>query len=355
MPRRLDLKGVHRVRSVKGGKVYQYHYAWRGGPCFWRSSDPFKPNTPEYLAALAAVAPSPAEVKRDVMAPDMVDRFLDSAVFKAKKPRTQADYRTWLGRFSAHFSSAGAIMFADPRSRGAVNEWRSQWSHSPKQYDSAVTYVSPMLNWAVDEGIIPEHHCHRMTKVYKADRAEIIWTEGDQRRFNDAAPEWARRVLGAALETGLRPGDLIKIGWQHIVEDATGARTIKVKTNKRGRWAHIPVTPRMAALLAETPRDRLTILVNARGSPLTEHRASEGVRQWRDKVGLSSDLRLQDARGTAATRLLRANASLGQIARVMGWSLRYAQSVIENYAAVDPEGGAEVLNLLEAARKRGQG
>jgi site-specific recombinase XerD len=90
------------------------------------------------------------------------------------------------------------------------------------------------------------------------------------------------------------------------------------------------------------------ILVSERGRPLTEHRASEGVRQWRDKAGLSPDLRLYDCRGTAATNLLRAGAKLSHIAAVFGWSLRYAQNVIEAYAAVAPEVADEVLILLSA-------
>ncbi len=73
---------------------------------------------------------------------------------------------------------------------------------------------------------------------------------------------------------------------------------------------HIPVLPRMTAVLDATPKDRLLMLTNANGQPLTEHRASEGVRQGCDRSKLSDPLRLQDARGTAATRLL--NAVLNQ-------------------------------------------
>ena len=163
------------------------------------------------------------------------------------------------------------------------------------------------------------------------------------------APEWVRRILAVAVETGLRPGDLIKLGLQHV-EATPAGRRIKMRTAKRGRVASIPVTPNMAAILDATPRDRLTILTSHRGLPLTEHRASEGVRQWRDKAGLSTELRLQDARGTAATRLLRAGCTLNQIAAHMGWSLRHAANVIERYASVAPEDADNVLDLLARAK-----
>jgi site-specific recombinase XerD len=107
----------------------------------------------------------------------------------------------------------------------------------------------------------------------------------------------------------------------------------------------------MAELLDATPKDRILILLSERGKPLTTHRASEGLRQWRDKVGLTPenlgyDLRLQDARGTAATRLLRAGLSLSEIAAFMGWSLRHAAAVIEHYARVSPDESDGILVKL---------
>ena len=40
--------------------------------------------------------------------------------------------------------------------------------------------------------------------------------------------------------------------------------------------------------------------------------------------GLGREQRLQDCRGTAATRLLNAGLSLSEIANHLGWSLRHA-------------------------------
>lgn len=93
------------------------------------------------------------------------------------------------------------------------------------------------------------------------------------------------------------------------------------------------------------------ILANASGGQLTEHRASEGLRQWRDEVGLRRDLRLQDCRGTAATRLLNAGLSLSEIANHMEWSLRHAANVIEHYAKVSPAETDMVLDKLAKAKR----
>ena len=345
---RIELKGIHRVeRRVKHG-INEHHYAWRGGPKFWSSNSDIEKNSPEYIAALAAFTRTPKS--KGISVPQMVDAYLDSVEFKrGLKPRTQADYKKWADRFSEEFKDDPASIFEDPASRGEMNDWRKQWMHSPKQYDYAGTVVARILNWAREEQKIREHHCDKLKKIYSADRSEIVWTVTDLAAFNKVAPTWVKRILAVALETGLRPGDLVRLSRSHIEPTPEGQR-IKLRTNKKGRTAAIPVTAKMQSIIDETPADQFLILVSQRGRPLTEHRASVAVGQWRDKAGLSSSLRLQDARGTAATRLLRAGCSLNQIAAHMGWSLRYAGGVIERYAAVSPDESDEILTRLSDAK-----
>ncbi|MCZ4260966.1 tyrosine-type recombinase/integrase [Limimaricola sp. G21655-S1] len=337
---------------MKGGSRWHF-YAWRGGPKFWTDTKRH-PTDPEFFVALgkACETPRPAAY----MTPQMVDDFLSSP-HMPKGERTRQDYRKWALRFAEAFKDDPAALFEEPESRAEVNEWRQAWAHSPKQFDYAGTVVTRILNWAwKDAGKIRLHHCAGFSKVYEVDRSDIVWSPMHQDAVMAVAPEWVRRILVAACETGLRPGDLIRLGWQHIEETPRGRR-IQVRTNKRGRRATIPVTPAMAEVLDATPRDRMLILLSERGRPLTTHRASEGLRQWRDKAGLTPaalglDLRLQDARGTAATRLLNAGLTLAEIASHMGWSIRHAAAVIESYARVSPDESDAILVKLAQAKGR---
>ncbi|WP_090026900.1 tyrosine-type recombinase/integrase [Lutimaribacter saemankumensis] len=285
---------------------------------------------------------------KSVLTPSLVDWFLSSAA-RAKSSRSFADQRKWLLRFAEHFHDAPAVIFEERGSRGEVNKWRARWKHSPKQHDMAGTHAVRLLNWAVEEGHLAEHHCHKLPRLYKVDRSEVVWTAADRAAVNAIAPEWVQRLLCVACETGLRPGDLIKLT-RASVEETPRGRRLRVRTNKRGRTAHIPITPALAQVIDATPGGQMLILTNASGNQLTEHRASEGLRQWRDKAGLSGNLRLQDCRGTAATRLLSAGLSLSQIASHMGWSLRHAANVIEHYARVSPDETDAVLEKLAKAK-----
>lgn len=342
-------KGVHRVRRTLASGPSRYHfYAWRGGPKFWIDIVR-EPKDPDFHLAFAEAFKRPSPKK--LMAPDLVDLFLDSAA-RAKAPRSFADQKKWLLRFADYFRTAPAVIFEVRGSRGELNKWRALWKHSPKQHDMAGSHAVRLLNWAVEEGHISEHHCHRLSKLYDVDRSEVVWTRKDREAINALAPEWVRRILCVACETGLRPGDLIKLTRGSVEETPLGRR-LRVRTNKRGQVAHIPITQVLADVIDATPEDQLLILTNARGGQLTEHRASEGLRQWRDKSGLSQDLRLQDCRGTAATRLLNAGLSLSQIASHMGWSLRHAAHVIEHNARVSPDESDAVLVKLSEAKRGG--
>ncbi len=347
MPRPDLPKGVHRVRrKLASGKSRFHFYAWRGGPKFWEG-DQHSPDDPAFYHAFAeaVVRPKPT----GYLTPQMVDDFLSSTAMP-KGERSRADIRKWGLRFAEHFQDAPAVLFEERGARGEVNAWRALWKHSPKQHDMAGIHATRILNWAVQLGRLAEHYCHRLHRLYEVDRSEIVWTPADREAFNAVAPEWARRILCVACETGLRPGDLIKLSLSNVEQTPLGRR-LRVRTNKRKRLATIPVTQDLAEVLDTTPPGRLLILTNASGQALTPHRASEGVRQWRDKAGLSADLRLYDARGTAATRLLNGGLTLAEIAAHMGWSVRYAANVIEHYARVSTDETDAVLVKLALAKR----
>lgn len=344
-------KGVHCVRRVTKAGTKFHFYAWRGGPKFWEDSARF-PNDPAFFVAFAEATarPKPAHY----MTVQMVDDFLSSAEMP-KGERTRQDYRLWALRFSTAFKDDPAAMFEEPEARGEVNEWRKQWAHSPRQYDYAGTVVTRILNWAwKDAGKIRMHYCGDFRKVYEVDRSEIVWTPAQREAVCAHAPEWVQRILTAGCETGLRPADLVRLHRNQIEKTPQGRR-IRIRTNKRKRTATIPVTPAMAALIDATPADRMLILASDRGRAMTGRHASDSLRYWRNKAGLTPealgyDLRLQDTRGTAATRLLNVGLELAHIASHMGWSVRYAAAVIEHYARVSPDESDGILVKLAQSK-----
>ena len=352
MPKSKLPKGVHRVRRKLVVGVKYHFYAWRKGPKFWEDVIPY-PNDPAFFHAFTEVTkPIEADfVKLD----QLVHDFLASAAMP-KAPRSRADIELWLGRFSEEFGSDPAAMFEERESRGEINTWRTRWIHSPKQHDMAGTHAVRLLNWAVREGRLKEHHCHGLEKLYRPNRTEIIWSSADVALFNNHAPDWVQRILAAGCETGLRVADLVEIKLSQF-EQTTNGQRLRFRTSKRGRVAYIPVTKNLAKLIDETPQDQNRLLVTELGRPLTPRWASNQITRWRREAKVppwedGREKTLADTRGTAATRLLNADLSLRQIATLMGWSVRYAAQVIELYAQVSPDESDAVLAKLDEAKER---
>lgn len=349
---RVNLRGIHRVKMrLANGQAREYHYAWRGkgAPKFWDSSSGITIGSAEYLAALAACAPQASSARGKFR--EAIIAFLDSADFTSLAPRTQSDMRKSIfhvtNGIDGKFGNAPMAAFNDPRIRAKALEWRD--SIGGKVGDDRIRHLQRIIGFALDRRLIHQHHLRDIKSVYKSNRAEIFWLPDEIEAFHAGAPAHVWRILAIALETGLRPGDLAVLSREHIHRTPHGRRVV-IWTQKRKRLASIPVTPRMAELIDATPASQTRLIVNKAGHPYKhENYLGDAVSEWRDQIKLRKELRLYDARGTAATRLLEAGADLKEIATHMGWSLKHAAEVIERYVALSPAmSDTLAAKLLEA-------
>lgn len=336
----IKVRGINRIkRKPADGTVREYHYASRGKGAtpFWNDGMAFGVGSPEYLAALAAARPV-ADLARGLFR-EIITAFLASQDLQRLGARTQADMKISFchakNGIDAKFGAGPRAVFDDPRIRGIALKWRDLIGG--KVGDDRIRHLQRLVGWAVDRTFLRHNHLMKIRSLYTANRADMFWTEDDIAAFSKGTPPHLARTLIAATETGLRPGDLATLGPAHVHPTRRGQRIV-IWTAKRKRMASIPVTPRMAQRIAETPKGQTVFLANKAGQPYQhENYLEDAVSQWRDKLNIRADLRLYDARGTAATRLLLADATLKDIATAKGWSFKRAAKVIERYAALTPE------------------
>lgn len=359
----IKLAGIHRVyKTLASGKVVEYHYAFRGGPQFWRSTSGILLGGADYLAAFRGANDKLTErfsrASQGFTVADLIARYRESAAFTNLGARSQRDYEVWLERIKTEFGEDPVAMFEEPESVAEIRRWKETWKDSPKQYDYSTSVISLLLNWAVNEDkSLKQHHHHRVPRIYKANRADLIWRPEELAALCEGAPEASRRIAIAASVGGLRPADLGRVTLSHVQATPTGRR-IFLMTQKRGQMVNIPVTKALAEIIDSTPEGQEYLLVSTTGAPLTGHRAAQMIRDLktaanaREAGSVREDLRLYDMRGTAATELLRAGCSLNEIAIYMGWELRHAANIIEKYAKRIPEVADEIRRKLEARSER---
>ena len=357
------LPGVHRVRKARAdGGVTEFWYAWRGGPQILRATA----NSDALLAkAVAACMPEalkryeaerrPAGDKRFLYG--LITRYLESPAFGSLADRTRRDRRKHLDRVRQDIGQMELKALEARGARAALIKWRDRYERTPKTADELLGALSTVVQWAADRGELPANPVREFPRLYRVNRADVIWTPEDLANlFPHCAAELNHAVRLAAL-SGLRLGDLIKVPWS-----AVGQHAIVWQTGKsRGRrTVVIPIYPELAALISEIPRGAsVTILNSARKRPWTEAGlesafrrakldAEEAAIQAGRDLKVSSGirhLRFHDLRGTAATNFVRAGLDLQDVATVLGWSKAKVDQIAARYVTAEEIGLAMVEKL----------
>lgn len=362
------IAGVHRVTKMrKDGSKLKYHYVFRGGPKFWDSTMAFDAADDRYVSAYEAVMRD----LRNERAPKVdgkstafaLQLYRDSAEFCELSQRTRDDYEKYLTSFEEEFGEDPLAMFQERAVNGEIRAWRTKWKNSPRQYDYAGGVVTTFLNWCVDvDHSLDVHHHKGQKKLYKANRAQIVWLpEEIDMLLAEASPK-ERPVVIAFSEGGLAPQDVGLLRRRHVQTTPKGRRLFFAR-KKTDNPVSLPVTKALGEVIDNLPEGQDLLVTSLTGKPLKALRASQIIRDVKLRhnkkvdeglldVRIRDELRAYDMRGTAATALLRAGCSLNEIAVTMGWGLRHASNVIENYAALVPEVSDEVHRKLRKAKKK---
>ena len=235
----------------------------------------------------------------------------------------------------------------DRRARGEFLAWRDRLAlKSKRQADYSFSVFARVLSWSRDRGLIPLNPLEKIGRVYRATRAEKVWSESDEEVFVAAASEPLRLAFMLAVWTGQRQGDLLRLPWS-----AYDSGRIRLTQGKTGVRVVIPVGGPLKVLLDATKRRSPLILVNLDGKPWTPDgfRASWG--KAARKAGIVG-LTFNDLRGTAVTRLAMAGATEAEIATLTGHSLRDVKSVLDaHYLRRDPTLAENAIRKLEKRTK----
>lgn len=343
---KVRLKSINRIsRELASGKVVTYHYAWKGGPRLEG-----EPGSPEFIASYHRAVAARRAPRNDLMI-SVLDRFEQSMDFASLSERTRKDYRRLLRVVEAEFGDFLIAALVDRRTRGEFLAWREGLAiKSRRQADYAFAVLARSLSWALDRGLVPVNPCERPGRLYRANRAENVWTDADEQAFHAKAPAHLSLALTLALWTGQRQGDLLRLQWA-----AYDGQAIRLRQRKTSVAVVVPVgAPLKAALDAAKARATRagmplspTILATERGTAWTESGFRASWRKACIRSGVSG-VTFHDLRGTAVTRLALAGATVPEIAAITGHSLKEVGTILDaHYMHRDPALGEAAIRKLE--------
>ena len=145
----------------------------------------------------------------------------------------------------------------------------------------------------------------------------IPWTEDDVAAYELRWPIGTRqRVwLDVLLYTGLRRGDAVRFGRQHVKD---GVGTIKTEKSGFTIAVTLPILPVLAQTLAAGPCGDLTFIAGENGKPLTKESFGNLFREACRAAGVPGSA--HGVRKIAATRAANNGATVAQLEALFGGS-----------------------------------
>lgn len=302
---------------------YLHRETTRHGAVVWYFQRPKGPRarirgvygSPEFVAAYdAALAGKGADAPRKPGSESLawlIGEYKKSSAWAALGLATQRQRNN----FYKHVVALdGDLPFAAVERRTII-AGREKRASTPAQANNFIKAMRAVFAWAVDV----EKAAVDPTKGVKMLSAKTdgfhVWTDGEVGAYEARWPIGTRERLAfdLLLYTGLRRGDAVKLGRQHMREG-----TFRIRTEKNGVWVEAPVLPALAASIAAAPTGDLSFIAGVRGEPLTKESFGNYFRGWCAAAGVPGAA--HGLRKVGATRAAEAGCSERELMALYGWT-----------------------------------
>jgi integrase len=204
------------------------------------------------------------------------------------------------------------------------------------------------LNWAVEAELIPINPIPRPPMISVRRIPKPILTVSEEEQLLTVAKPHLRNLILAALDTGMRRGELLAERWDHV-DLARKLLFVSFSKTVAGHGREIPLTARMIELLGSLKHGSLFVF-DYRGKPIRDLKTAWNTTQR--KAGLVRHFRFHDLRHCFATRLMEAGVIVDVRKVLMG---HVDRSVHGGYTHVSLPAKREAILKMEqwvAAEKR---
>lgn len=198
-----------------------------------------------------------------------------------------------------------------------------------------------MLFWAVDEGLLTANPLSRVHMVRERRKPRLVVSLEEERKLLSAAAPHLQRIAIAALDTGMRRGEILAERWEHI-DFGRGLLYVTKSKTAGGEAREIPLTRRLADLLAAF-RQPEGLVFTFKDQPIRKLKTGWKAALRRAELRY---FRFHDLRHTFNTRLMEAGVMQEVRKAIMGHSS--GEDVHAMYTHVELPAKREAIRKLEA-------
>ena len=290
-------------------------------------------------------------------------KLLDEAA--AKKfgvSEVKVDVDMTFGDLSARFLAEGEVrphhidrlknllpFFADipvvRLSKGLTSDFRIRRHKNKTVSDATInrdlSVLRHILYWGVDQLLIPANPLTRLRLARERRVRRPVLTVQEEVKLLTAAPEHLKRMIVAALDTGMRRGEILHQLWEHVDLQRKILSVTRSKTPE-GEAREIPLTARLFELLSQN-RKESGLVFTYYDQPI----AYSIKTAWRASLRRAAvrHLRFHDLRHTHNTRLMEAGVMQEVRMALMGHQNR--DKVHAMYTHVELPVKRQAIALLE--------
>lgn len=189
---------------------------------------------------------------------------------------------------------------------------------TPAQARNFLDCLRGLFRWAAEAKHVPADPTVGVRNPRRKDGDGFpVWTEEEIDRYQARWPIGTKeRVwIDVLLYTGLRRGDAVRLGRQHVRDGIASLRTEK---SREKITVTIPILPVLAVTLAAGPTSDLAYICGEAGKPLTKETFGNKFRVACTAAGVSKSA--HGLRKAGATRAAENGATVAELEAIFGWS-----------------------------------
>lgn len=203
-------------------------------------------------------------------------------------------------------------------SRQGITAARDKRAATPAQARNFLDAMRGLFRWALESEFIAIDPTAGVANPRRPKGAGFVaWTVDDVAAYERYWPNGTRELvwLHVLLYTGLRRGDAVRIGRQHVRDEVA-----TIRTEKTGIEVTIPIRPELDRTLAAGPTGDLAWISGYIGEPLTKETFGNYFRRACRAAGLRKGLSAHGVRKLAATIAAEAGLSVAELEALFGWT-----------------------------------
>ena len=219
-----------------------------------------------------------------------------------------------------------------------------------------------MFKWAVSEGKLPDDPTMGVTRqrIKNTTEGYRTWTDAEIDQFIARHPIGTKPYLALVLlrDTGVRRGDVVDLGPQHIRHDLLPKSPhgyLRHVQGKTGTLVEVPVTDALRAAIDACPSNHMTFLVTGQGAQFTDAGFTNWFRDRCNEAGLPNGLSAHGLLKARSRLIAEKGVSAHGIAAITGHTTlsevqRYTARYDRRKLAVEAMRG-EIIDVPEAIKK----